>query len=201
MIFTRLQFSDRYGKMSHNYIGQFVQTILSVNKTRLTLVVGFSPEQAADGRVCSGIFICGTEGTIMFQLKSEVQFDMAHFLYGYNGKCGNIHGHRYRLVASFAAETLQERGQARGMVVDFCEIKAALKSIAEAFDHKLVVEDNDEGKRLVQALADYDVVLVPYRPTAEEMSRDFYHRLQSMGLPVSGVELYETPTNSCVYSE
>ena len=137
----------------------------------------------------------------MFQLKSEVQFDMAHFLHGYAGKCANIHGHRYRLVATFASETLQERGQARGMVVDFCQIKEALKTIAETFDHKLTVEDNDEGRRLVSVLADYDVVLLPYRPTAEEMSRDIYHRLQSMGLPVSAVELYETPTNSCTYSE
>lgn len=137
----------------------------------------------------------------MFQLKSEVQFDMAHFLHGYDGKCANIHGHRYRLVATFASETLQQSGQARGMVMDFCEIKAVLKAIAEDFDHKLVVEDNEEGKRLVSVLAGYDVVLVPYRPTAEEMSRDMYHRLQSAGLPVSAVELYETPTNSCIYSE
>ena len=137
----------------------------------------------------------------MFQLKSEVQFDMAHFLYGYQGKCANIHGHRYRLVATFASETLQQSGQARGMVVDFCEIKAALKTIAEDFDHKLVVEDNEEGRRLTEVLAGYDVVLLPYRPTAEEMSRDIYHRLQAAGLPVSTVELYETPTNSCIYSE
>lgn len=137
----------------------------------------------------------------MFQLKSEVQFDMAHFLHGYQGKCANIHGHRYRLVAIFAAETLCESGQARGMVADFHDVKAALRDLAECFDHKLIVEDNEEGRRLQAALADYDVVLVPYRPTAEEMSRDMFHRLKAVGLPVASVELYETPTNSCIYSE
>ena len=42
----------------------------------------------------------------MFKLKSEVQFDMAHYLSGYNGKCSNIHGHRYRLIAKVGSETL-----------------------------------------------------------------------------------------------
>lgn len=137
----------------------------------------------------------------MFQLKSEVQFDMAHFLYGYKGKCANLHGHRYRVVASFQSETLCESGQTRGMVADFHDINAALKSIAEVFDHKLVVEDNEEGRRLREVLDRYDVVLVPYRPTAEEMSRDFYLRLKKTGLPVFSVEVFETPTNSCTYSE
>lgn len=137
----------------------------------------------------------------MFQLKSEVQFDMAHFLYDYEGKCANIHGHRYRLVAIFASETLCESGQTRGMVADFHDIKAALKELSDAFDHKLVVEDNEEGKRLQSVLSGYDVVLVPYRPTAEEMSRDMFRRIKATGLPVTSVELYETPTNSCIYSE
>lgn len=137
----------------------------------------------------------------MFQLKSEVQFDMAHFLYGYDGKCANIHGHRYRLVATFRSETLQTEGQARGMVADFHDVKAVLRKLAQEFDHKLVVEDNDEGRRLLEVLSGYQVILVPYRPTAEEMSRDFFYRIKESGLPVWSVELFETPTNSCIYSE
>ena len=137
----------------------------------------------------------------MFQLKSEVQFDMAHFLSGYQGKCANLHGHRYRVVASFRSETLCESGQTRGMVADFHDIKAALKAIANEFDHKLMVEDNEEGRRLKEVLSGYELVLVPYRPTAEEMSRDFYRRLKETGLPVFSVEVFETPTNSCLYCE
>ena len=33
----------------------------------------------------------------MFILKSEIQFDTAHYLSGYTGKCANLHGHRYRV--------------------------------------------------------------------------------------------------------
>ena len=137
----------------------------------------------------------------MFRLKSEVQLDMAHHLHGYKGKCSNIHGHRYRLVATFAARELHQEGQLRGMVEDFSCIKQALRELETALDHNLLVEDNEEGRRLQKELSAYEVVLVPYRPTAECMAQDIYHRLKAKGLPVDEVELYETPTNSCSYRE
>ena len=33
----------------------------------------------------------------MYQLKTEADFDSAHFLSGYTGKCSNIHGHRWHV--------------------------------------------------------------------------------------------------------
>ena len=30
----------------------------------------------------------------MFKVKGQIEFDMAHYLSGYNGKCSNLHGHR-----------------------------------------------------------------------------------------------------------
>jgi len=141
----------------------------------------------------------------MFKIKSEVQFDMAHYLSGYVGKCANIHGHRYRLIVKLASETLKQDGQLRGMVDDFSNLKRNLKEIEETFDHKLIVEDNEEGialsKKLLEISNDFSIYFVPYRPTAEEMSRDVFNRLKSKGLPVCEVELFETPTNSCVYTE
>ncbi|WP_294373342.1 6-carboxytetrahydropterin synthase [uncultured Clostridium sp.] len=141
----------------------------------------------------------------MFKLKSEIQFDMAHYLSGYNGKCSNIHGHRYRLIAQIGSEKLQKEGQCRGMIDDFSNFKNALKNIEKTFDHKLVIENNDEGKLLAEKLKelpnDFDIYFVEYRPTAEEMSRDIFNRLKDMGLPICEVELFETPNNSCIYSE
>ena len=141
----------------------------------------------------------------MFKIKSEVQFDMAHYLSGYVGKCSNIHGHRYRLIAMLKSETLHQEGQLRGMVDDFSNFKNALKEIENIFDHKLIIEENEEGKALAEKLKDlpndFDIYFVPYRPTAEEMSRDIFNRLKSKGLSVCEVELFETPNNSCIYTE
>ena len=141
----------------------------------------------------------------MFKVKSQIEFDMAHYLSGYNGKCSNLHGHRYKLIVSIKSETLHQEGQLKGMVDDFGNIKEKLKEIEDLFDHKLVIESNEEGLLLSEKLKElpnsFDVLLVPYRPTAEEMSRDIFHKLKAMGLDVCEVELFETPTNSCTYTE
>ena len=141
----------------------------------------------------------------MFILKNEIQFDTAHYLSGYEGKCSNIHGHRYRLVVELSSDTLQASGQCRGMVADFSDVKKAMHAIAEQYDHKLLIEDNEDGRAVAEVLSNvpnqFAIVMVPYRPTAEEMSRDIYYQMKNAGYPVYSVELYETPTNSCKYFE
>lgn len=141
----------------------------------------------------------------MFTLKSEIQFDTAHYLSDYQGKCKNIHGHRYRLVVKVSSQNLHATGHLRGMVEDFSSVKGALKKIHDQFDHKLVIEAGEEGERVEKKLEEsgvlFEIAFVPYRPTAEEMSRDIYHRLKLDGIAVTEVELFETPTNSCIYTE
>lgn len=141
----------------------------------------------------------------MFTLKNEIQFDAAHYLSEYPGKCANIHGHRYRLVVSTCKQQLEESGPMRGMVDDFSHIKSVLHELETEFDHKLLVEDNADGKQVANSLKQlpnqFAVILLPFRPTCEEMARYFYKLLQHKGLPVSAVELFETPTNSCIYTE
>ena len=91
------------------------------------------------------------------------------------------------------------------MVADFGAVKTTLKAIADQYDHKLLIEDNEDGRTVAAQLAQvpnqFAIVMVPYRPTAEEMSRDIYYQMKNAGYPVHSVELYETPTNSCKYFE
>ena len=42
----------------------------------------------------------------MYQLKTVADFDSAHFLSGYQGKCANIHGHRLHVEIEIQAEYL-----------------------------------------------------------------------------------------------
>ena len=76
----------------------------------------------------------------MYYLKTESSFDSAHFLKGYNGKCRNLHGHRWRVVVEIAADQLKDEGQTRGMLVDFSDLKNALEDICDDFDHSLIYE-------------------------------------------------------------
>ena len=67
------------------------------------------------------------EEKIMYKITSQAHFDAAHFLFGYNGKCRNIHGHRWVVSADIAAENLRDDPQERGMVTDFGSFKKLSK--------------------------------------------------------------------------
>lgn len=137
----------------------------------------------------------------MYHLKTEQSFDAAHFLKGYVGKCSNLHGHRWRVIARVSAQELDQQGQTRAMLVDFSTLKHALKALCEELDHSLIYESGSLRPATVAALTEeqFRLVEVPFRPTAEEFSRFFFEKLTALGYPVTLVEVYETPTNSACY--
>ena len=137
----------------------------------------------------------------MYFLTTEQSFDAAHFLKGYEGKCSNIHGHRWRVVAQIRAAELSDAPQTRGMIVDFSDLKKSLKEICDGFDHCLIYEAGSLRPRTLEALAEeqFRVVEVPFRPTAEQFARHIYERMQGEGFPMYRVEVYETPNNCAAY--
>lgn len=139
----------------------------------------------------------------MYFLKTENSFDSAHFLSGYDGKCSNIHGHRWRVIAEISAEKLIESGQTRGMIVDFSDIKRDVKEITDYYDHAFIYEENTLKDTTVKALNDenFRLITVPFRPTAENFSKHFFTLLKNKGYTVKSVSVYETPNNCAVYSE
>lgn len=137
----------------------------------------------------------------MYQLTTEHSFDSAHFLAGYDGKCGNLHGHRWRVLLTVQSETLREDQQQKGMYVDFAELKKDLRTELDALDHVLIIEQGSLRESTMKALQEekFQVVEMPFRPTAENFARYFYELFTLKGYPVAKVEVYETPNNSAVY--
>ena len=62
------------------------------------------------------------ERTAMYGLKTESSFDAAHFLTDYHGKCENLHGHRWRVVAYLKQEELQTEGTMKDMAVSYTHL-------------------------------------------------------------------------------
>ena len=85
----------------------------------------------------------------MYQLTTEHSFDSAHFLAGYDGKCGNLHGHRWRVLLTVQSETLREDQQQKGMCVDFAELKKDLRTELDALDHVLIIDDESIAGRKI----------------------------------------------------
>ncbi len=137
----------------------------------------------------------------MYKLKTESSFDAAHFLTDYHGKCENLHGHRWRVVAYLAQQELCKEGTHKDMVLDFGEFKSALRKLTEELDHSFIVE---KGSLMQETLAclekeGFVLTIMPFRTTAENLARYFYNRLAELGLPVSEIEVYETPNNCAIY--
>lgn len=134
----------------------------------------------------------------MYTVTTECSFDAAHFLAGYNGKCRNIHGHRWKVQIEIASEELKDDG----MVVDFTNVKKDLKDMADYLDHCLIIEKGSLKPMTYKALSeeDFRIVEVPFRPTAENFSKYFYDEMLKKGYEVQRAVVYETPKNCATYS-
>ncbi len=139
----------------------------------------------------------------MFGLIVEGHFDSSHFLAGYHGKCENLHGHRWRVEATLASEALVVEGDERGMVMDFSQAKAEVAKACAALDHRLLVEEGTLAPETLDALEQegFTVLTLPFRTTAENLAHHLFYELRRAGLPVSRVEVDETPNNRAFYEE
>ncbi len=133
----------------------------------------------------------------MFIVRTEESFDSAHFLAGYDGKCKNIHGHRWKVVLEVAKEELDKSG----MVIDFTEIKKELKVFVAQLDHSFIIERNSLRYETHKTLVEdgFKIVEVDFRPTAENFARYIFQEFKKKGFAIRAVEVYETPKNCARY--
>ncbi|AOR23700.1 6-carboxytetrahydropterin synthase QueD [Clostridium taeniosporum] len=139
----------------------------------------------------------------MYILKAEHSFDSAHFLAGYEGKCGNIHGHRWRVEIEIQGDTLVKGGQLDGMVIDFGDLKKDVKEMVDHYDHALIIEEKTMREETLGCIKQdgFKVIEVNFRPTAENFAAFFFKTMKNKGYNVKRAIVYETPTNSAVYEE
>ena len=137
----------------------------------------------------------------MYTLKTSAAFDSAHFLSGYDGKCANLHGHRWVVEVEVSAEALQAEGEKRGMVIDFGDLKHAVRGLAGFYDHATIIESGTLRETTITAFREegFRLIAVPYRPTAENFAKAFFEELSAKALPVRRVTVYETPDNCASY--
>lgn len=137
----------------------------------------------------------------MYGLKTESCFDSAHFLTDYYGKCENLHGHRWRVVVYLRQSELGADGTERDMVMDFGAFKREVRALTESLDHKFLVEEGSLKPATLECLRDegFTLVTFPFRTTSENLAKWFFDQLEAKGLPVSQVDVYETPLNCATY--
>ena len=120
----------------------------------------------------------------MYEITVEKHIDAAHYLRGYQGKCENLHGHRYKIVVKVSAPKLNKIG----LAYDFTDLKKHLGDILERYDHTCL---ND--------LSPFDKI----NPSAENIAGTIYNELKEKlsAEPVTlvAVEAWETPEQGVGY--
>lgn len=107
-------------------------------------------------------------------------FETAHALWGYDGKCKDIHGHSYKLTVSISGDRIMDPNDVKyGMIIDFSDLKAIVKThIVDVFDHCLLVNGNTPHKKYAEVENGFSkIMLCDYQPTCENMLADMVNRL------------------------
>jgi 6-pyruvoyltetrahydropterin/6-carboxytetrahydropterin synthase len=113
-------------------------------------------------------------------LIKEFEFDAAHNLIHYHGKCERLHGHTYKMVIK-----LEGTVDSEGMIFDFVELKKLVnQKVVDRFDHAYL---ND----------------IIEQPTAENIAAFVWQELidavKRDNCRLYEVEVWETKTSGIVY--
>jgi 6-pyruvoyltetrahydropterin/6-carboxytetrahydropterin synthase len=135
------------------------------------------------------------------RVTKEFIMEMGHALWGYDGKCKNIHGHTYRLLVTISGLPLNDNKSPKdGMVIDFTVLKSIVnKTIIDEFDHSLVLNANSPHSELINNKMGFEkIILVPYQPTCENLLIDFTSRINKV-LP-ENVKLFKLKLSETITS-
>jgi len=119
------------------------------------------------------------------RLTSKFEIDSSHYLRNYDGKCSELHGHRWvvEVTVESITDNADESLDNTGMLLDF----GVIKSIISEYDHENL---NDMPE------------FVDINPTAENLAivlaEALTYEIVMRGIPakVISVKVWETPTNS-----
>jgi len=123
----------------------------------------------------------------MYKIQIAGQFESAHRLREYKGKCENLHGHNWKVQVTCSSEELDDIG----IVYDFRQLKDDLKEITGQLDHTYLNELE---------------ILGGINPTSENIAMFIYNAMKQKLTAVSRVKVYEvalweTDGSCAIYSE
>lgn len=118
----------------------------------------------------------------MYTVTVRTEFNAAHKLRNYHGKCESLHGHNWVVEVAVRNKKLDKTG----MVMDFNELKKKISSIVEDLDHKFLNELEPFKKK---------------NPTSENIARFIYDGLKHVSKNIARVTVWETATSLASYEE
>lgn len=120
----------------------------------------------------------------MYEVEITQHFDAAHCLRGYQGRCENLHGHRWVVAVALSAGELDDLG----MAFDFTRLKTILNGILDRYDHTNLNE-----------VPPFTTI----NPSAENLARTIYEQCQGQfqgdNVSLLYVKVWESPDAVATY--
>jgi 6-pyruvoyltetrahydropterin/6-carboxytetrahydropterin synthase len=136
------------------------------------------------------------------RITKQFGFETGHALYGYDGKCKNVHGHSYKLSVTVIGTPILDNNNVKyGMVIDFTDLKKIVREeIVDQFDHATVFNGLTPHIELANELKQrgHHVIVVDYQPTSENMVIDFAEKIKQRlpsNINLFSLRLQETETS------
>lgn len=153
----------------------------------------------------------------MFLIGKEIiKFSASHVLHGMpkGHKCGNIHGHNYKVILYLGSITLDDKG----MVMDFGDLKTIKDWIDSHLDHAHLATSIEEAAIIENVhvqIMESDKVMnaLPVEPqrifilnapsTAESIAKVIYDNCVELmpSIPLIAVQVWETDKAYGVYAD
>ncbi len=123
----------------------------------------------------------------MFELTISVNFEAAHYIKDYPGKCNRLHGHNWKVEVNVYGTELDELG----MLTDFRELKISVNKIMMNLDHYCLNEIEPFCK---------------INPTAENIAKYIYDELLATRefdgrVKLRSIRIWESATSAATYSQ
>lgn len=135
------------------------------------------------------------------RVTKEFTFETGHALFGYDGKCKNVHGHSYKLAVTVCGQPITDPNNVKlGMVIDFGDLKSIVKEeVVDPFDHATVFNANTPHIELAKEMEarGHKIILADYQPTSENMVLDFAKKISARlpkNIELHSLKLRETET-------
>jgi 6-pyruvoyltetrahydropterin/6-carboxytetrahydropterin synthase len=127
----------------------------------------------------------------------EVQIDTSHRLLHYEGKCANLHGHRWKVEIWMEGEP----DPATQILIDY----SMIKKIVDKYDHQIILNQDDPMVSRIREF--HQVITTPGDPTSELMAvlirNDLYEFCRDQGIKatVPKIRVWESPTSFAELTE
>ena len=137
------------------------------------------------------------------RITRRLEFDAGHRIPSHDNRCRHLHGHRYAIEITLSGDVVTTAGTPQeGMVLDYSDIKLiAARAIVDPWDHAFLAYSEDHAViEFLASLPDHKTVVLPFVPTAENLSLAAFRVLDKAfsdaygdRLQLERVRLYETP--------